>query len=235
VHSNLSIIICRVHYAIEIQSSNTTVFRPEEGSAAQLHAMHCVSQSEFGEKIFVRGNVNKLPPDDGQTHYLILNHAYAMYASRPDPTPAETVRFVFSLALSLVHETAHTFYARNVTDGKEDYVEPYYDLDQHMHDPNEPDSGELGFALKHLIFKHSVKSKIHPTKGVEIEWEPMLKSRVDLEVVRVPSHQILPVHTWWLHSFVQQEFWDRASRRVNPTKTFRIPRATRSAVIKSKD
>ncbi|KAH7083847.1 hypothetical protein FB567DRAFT_447096, partial [Paraphoma chrysanthemicola] len=104
------------------------VFKPEEGSAAQTHAVHCVSQSEFGEKIFIRGNMNKLPPDDGQTHYLIVNQAYAMYASKSNLTLAETVRYVFSLAFSLLHETAHAFYARNITDGKEDYVEPFYDL-----------------------------------------------------------------------------------------------------------
>jgi len=81
-----------------------------------------------------------------------------------------------------VHETGHALYARHRVDGDEDYAEPYFDLDQPFH--NEGD-GELGFALENILFKDVLQTIIHPKTGVEVEWVPILKARVDKEVVTV--------------------------------------------------
>jgi len=58
----------------------------KDGSPTQTHAITLVSQKWFGEKVFIRGNVDKLPDDDYMTHYLAINQAYADYASGPRPS-----------------------------------------------------------------------------------------------------------------------------------------------------
>ncbi|KAF2825927.1 hypothetical protein CC86DRAFT_294503 [Ophiobolus disseminans] len=119
-------------------------------SKTQAHGITLVSQKWFAEKVFIRGNVDKLPADDYKTHYIVINQAYIDYAKRQRPSASAAVRFIFSLAFTIVHETGHVLYCRNFDDGNEDYNEPYFDLDQHINDEKD---GELGYALENVLFK----------------------------------------------------------------------------------
>lgn len=42
---------------------------------------------------------------------MILNHAYRDYAEKPKHSACDYVRLVFSVAFTLTHELAHTYYA----------------------------------------------------------------------------------------------------------------------------
>ncbi|EAT82286.1 hypothetical protein SNOG_09951 [Parastagonospora nodorum SN15] len=146
----------------------------------QTHAVHCVSHHHFGKEYFIRDGLDKLPEDNGQFHFLLINQAYAelftSYARRrrdSEPTsPSDLVRATFSLATSLVHETGHAFYARDRTDGDESYAEPFFELQQH------DENVELGSALEFQMFNVLVNTVVHPWQGVQLEWQPVVKQLV---------------------------------------------------------
>ncbi|KAH4222124.1 hypothetical protein HBI24_095100 [Parastagonospora nodorum] len=179
----------------------------------QTHAVHCVSHHHFGKEYFIRDGLDKLPEDNGQFHFLLINQAYAelftSYARRrrdSEPTsPSDLVRATFSLATSLVHETGHAFYARDRTDGDESYAEPFFELQQH------DENVELGSALEFQMFNVLVNTVVHPWQGVQLEWQPVVKQLVGeyVEVLRGSENYLtLPMDPTWMHSLTTQAFWD---------------------------
>jgi hypothetical protein len=78
---------------------------------------------------------------------MMVNEAYKVYAAKQNPTPCEYVRFAFSLAFSVAHETAHAYYMRDGEEvAKDSYKEPYYDLEQH--NGTDDVDGELGYVSR---------------------------------------------------------------------------------------
>jgi hypothetical protein len=91
----------------------------------QIHVMVTTSKSWFGKKIFIRGDHTKLPKAEENSHFMMVNGAYKVYAAEQNPMPCEYVRFAFSLAFSVAHETAHAYYMRDGEEVAEDsYKEP---------------------------------------------------------------------------------------------------------------
>jgi Tfp pilus assembly protein PilV len=179
----------------------------------QTHAVHCVSHHHFGKEYFIRDGLDKLPEDNGQSHFLLINQAYAelftLYARRRRDSesiaPSDLLRATFSLATSLVHETGHAFYARDRIDGDESYAEPFFDLQQH------DENVELGSALEFQMFDVLVSTVVHPRQGVQLEWQPVVKQLVGeyVEVLRgSKNHLTLPMDPTWMHSLTTQAFWD---------------------------
>ncbi|KAF2026890.1 hypothetical protein EK21DRAFT_73189, partial [Setomelanomma holmii] len=106
-------------------------FKPEPREPNQDGARQYMSQEDFGKGVFIRGEINRLPADDGQYQYIILNEAFAAYAENSNPSPVDAIRSAFIVAVLLVHETAHAFYARDFYDMNENYKEPFFDLQQY--------------------------------------------------------------------------------------------------------
>jgi hypothetical protein len=101
----------------------------------------------------------------------------------------------------VIHETVgHAFYARNRTDGNEDYGEPFYTLDQR-------DSPELGLAFEHSLWNTYINAIISPRSGGHIECWPILAACNGTEVVTSTSHVVLPVRTAWLRDFFSEMVW----------------------------
>ena len=183
---------------------------------AQTHAAHCVSQQDFGKGYFLRGDLENLPKDDGQTHFLLINQAYAdFFATYGDRerrqktvSPSDLVRTTLSLAISLVHEIGHAFYARDRTDGDETYEEPYFDLEQHN------DEVELGCALEVVMFGVIINAAVHPQHGAQLDWQPIVNELVGEYIVVIDeNHLTFPMHPTWMHSLTTQAFWDQLERR----------------------
>jgi hypothetical protein len=85
--------------------------KSEAGHTSQTRAIHDVSQASFGTELFIKGETCALPArHDLRFQYIVVNEAYAAYAVNANPSPAQAARFAFSLAATLVHETAHAFY-----------------------------------------------------------------------------------------------------------------------------
>lgn len=191
------------------------VFSGADDETGQVHAAHCVSQDEFGISQHIAGDLKLLPPNDGKTHYIVVNEAYKVWIQRGKYTPCELLRFNFILAISIVHELGHAFYARNRTDGHEDYEEPFFNVDQHG------ESAELGAALEQALFGVFTQAVIHPELGVSMEWEHILKETLtDGRVVHVPNYCTFFYSHVWLYKFFMQEFWDGLECTMAPFEVF---------------
>jgi hypothetical protein len=184
---------------------------PAKHSDGQIHALHCVSHRHFGQDYYLRGNLERLPEDNGKSHFLLINQAYAEYFTEytwkqqtlESSSPCDFVRTTFSLASALVHEIGHAFYVRDRIDGDEDYLEPYFDLTQHDM------TGELGCALEFLIFGVQINPAVHPQYGAQLEWHPVVKEVIGdcIEVIDT-NHLIFPMNPTWMYSLMTQEFWN---------------------------
>jgi hypothetical protein len=180
--------------------------KPEAKHPSQTRAVHYVSQSSFGTDVVIRGDTSALPNrHDLRFQYIVVNEAYAAYAENANPSPAEAARFAFSLASTLVHETAHAFFARDSYNGIEEYDEPYFNTTQFKHGKK---GGELGFAMEEVLFGTVLSQVVHPERGVHVEWEPAVSRVVEDELVVVESCLVFPVETEWMWRFARQEFWD---------------------------
>jgi hypothetical protein len=67
------------------------------------------------------------------------------------------------LVSTVIHEIGHAFYARNRTDGFEEYLEPYFHRDQTDCTP------ELGSALDFLIYGTNSNTIIDPVQSGYLE------------------------------------------------------------------
>jgi hypothetical protein len=167
------------------------------------HAITCVSQELFGKRIFIRGNVSKLPNEDEKYIYVVLNHAYRDYAEKPKHTACDYVRLLFSLAFTVTHELSHAYYAYLHPSLSEEWPEPAFGLDQ----TNAGEQGELGLALETALFGDLVKTTIHPERGVTIQWEPVSKQLVETELVSIDGHLIFPLEPFWIYQLLTEGFW----------------------------
>ncbi|KAF1957888.1 hypothetical protein CC80DRAFT_409903, partial [Byssothecium circinans] len=95
---------------------------------SQIQAMHLVGLNELGKRydLSKHGNTTTLR-HDGSRHYIVINDAYRQFYSMPpaNRTPFQNLRTAWVFASSLVHELIHAFNAREITDGKENFHEPY--------------------------------------------------------------------------------------------------------------
>ncbi|KAH3979258.1 hypothetical protein HBI24_095110 [Parastagonospora nodorum] len=103
--------------------------KPEARHTSQTRAIHHVSQASFSTELFIKGDRSALPArHDKRVQYIVVNEAYAANAEYTNPSPAQAARFAFGLAATRVHETAHAFYARDFSDGREGYEEPFLNV-----------------------------------------------------------------------------------------------------------
>jgi hypothetical protein len=205
--------------------------KPDENSDSQCHGIHYVSQEEFGERVFFRGDSSRLPPrSDHQHHYIILNQAYRDYFSNSSKrTATKDVRTCFLLATTLVHELAHAFYARNIIDGVEDYEEPFLSAEQADLAP------ELGCALDTQLYGAKTESIIDPIHGGYLEHWPILYTSKDDTVVYSRTHVIFPVSSSWFYLWFQEETWNMitAAPVEQQLQAFHIPRTDEGAARSS--
>jgi hypothetical protein len=200
----------------------------------QTLAVHTVSQKEFGDDAHIVGDDSLLPEDDNKTHYIVMNQAYKAFISRKMKTSYELVRFAVGFAITLVHELTHAFYARDRTDGDEEYKEPFLNVDQCCRDGK----AELGSAMEHALFKNPIIQVIHPIRGSAMEWERVLKqTRDDHRVVDVVSSVTFYVSPIWLYRFLTQEFWDGLASAAAPLEVFflGVAQATQGACLDPTD
>lgn len=172
--------------------------------------------------------------DDNKTHYIVMNQAYKAFISRKMKTSYELVRFAVGFAITLVHELTHAFYARDRTDGDEEYKEPFLNVDQCCRDGK----AELGSAMEHALFKNPIIQVIHPIRGSAMEWERVLKqTRDDHRVVDVVSSVTFYVSPIWLYRFLTQEFWDGLASAAAPLEVFflGVAQATQGACLDPTD
>lgn len=102
--------------------------KPGSCDAAQIHALHCVSPEEVGRRAFVRCDPFDIPMSTYEYHYIAINETYGQYFKHaPRRTLSRDRRPQWSLAVTLIHEMIHAYYARDRVDGKEGYHEPWYD------------------------------------------------------------------------------------------------------------
>jgi hypothetical protein len=204
-----------------------TAIKPE--GQAQVHGIHYVSQSAFGERVSLHPNddVSRLPPNDGKSHYIALNAAYKSYfTSSSFRTPTKDMRTCWLLASTLIHELGHAFYARDRCDGFEDYVEPFFCRDQTSLSP------ELGNALDVLIYGTHLNTIVHPVKGGYIEHWQIPSARKGQVRVTTESHVISPVSSTWLEKWFSKELWQRAVMLTveEQVTAFRVPQSSHAAV-----
>ncbi|KAF1834697.1 hypothetical protein BDW02DRAFT_324827 [Decorospora gaudefroyi] len=205
-----------------------------DSQCGQCHAIHYVSQSEFGERIFLPpGEANRLPTDTGKYHYIVLNQAYREYfTTSTERTPCRDMRTRFLLASTIIHETVgHAFYARNRIDGNEDYAEPFFAVDQADIGP------ELGCAVDFLLYGVYLNAIIDSCSGAHLECWPILSALKDGEVVTVESHVISPVSTCWIKDLFSETIWSNIEKAPSEfqLKAFRIPQSSWGAVRDSLD
>lgn len=216
--------------------------KPNPEDDAQVHAIHYVSQADFNRRVFLRGDTSRLPPDTGTSHYIVINEAYHAYFTRSyKRTQTKDFRTRFLLATTLVHEVAHAFYARDRNDGWEDYVEPFFDLEQ-------GDAGsELGCALDFHLYGAELSSIVDPVKGGYVEYYPIINfwktqdvcaaatatattdfaKTTTQEMVRLPSYVIYPVNSMWIIRWFLEEVWCAldASTLQEQLAAFNMPRS----------
>jgi hypothetical protein len=166
-----------------------TAIKPE--GQAQTHAIHYVSPSVFGERVFLHptdDDVSRLPADDGKSHYIALNAAYRSYlTSSTVRTATKDMRTRWLFASTLIHEVGHAFYARNREDEFEDYAKPFFHRDQTHTTP------ELGNALDNLIYGTHLNTIIDPVDGGYVEHWCVPAARKGKVMVTTENHVISPI------------------------------------------
>ncbi|KAG9191014.1 hypothetical protein G6011_09102 [Alternaria panax] len=173
----------------------------------QTHAIMTTSKELFGKEIFIRGDYSKLPREREDAHFILVNEAYRVYANNQNPTPCEYSRFAFSLAFSLVHETAHAYYVRDKLNQPEEYSEPFWSLEQ------QNCQGELGCAIETAVFRDTMATFIHHEHGVEMQWEPVVSEMVGSSIVVQESLITCPVKPNWLRQFLTRGFWRQLAEK----------------------
>jgi hypothetical protein len=185
--------------------------KPEEGEGL-VHAITMMSQERFGKRLFVRGgDLSQMPDESSGYLYTALHPAYKAYATSTifgKYSACQYARFAFSLASTVVHETAHAYYAHHTQADHEEWNEPLVDLMQF----DEDGLGELGCALETALFKDLITSTIHPRNGVTLQSGPTYKELVGKSVVSISSSLIFPVDPRWLHSLLTTDFWNSVSQ-----------------------
>jgi hypothetical protein len=194
---------------------------------SQCHGIHYVSQKEFGSRVFLR-DARGLPEDSGEHHYITLNQAYREYfTSSQERTPMRDTQTQCLVASTLIHEVCgHAYYARDRTDKNEEYVEPFFHLDQCDDHP------ELGCALDYLLYGTQLSAIIDPIRGGYFEHWPILAARKGKHIIHVDSHVIFPVSPPWLQSWLSESAWQRIEEAPLDVqmKAFNIPDSDYAAV-----
>ncbi|KAF2252027.1 hypothetical protein BU26DRAFT_561807 [Trematosphaeria pertusa] len=192
---------------------------PPTGKSGQIHAMHMVSLSELGTKYPIRGATTALA-SNGSTHSILLNDAYKTYLRRRDSSrsPCRDLRTNFVGAVSLVHELTHAFFARDRTDGIEDYVESF--LSRIAARASEGHAGELGVSRNAIM---------HADSGAELEYNGVGLAHCNGDpVVRLeaPGFVTYPLDPGWMHRFSTAAFWEGLDDvpQERKGKAFCIPR-----------
>jgi hypothetical protein len=204
-----------------------TMDRNGDECDSQYRGIHYVSQTDFGTRVFLHG-ASLLPPDEGKSHCVTINQAYRDYfTASTERTRTRDMRTCWLLASTLIHEVVgHAFYSRNREDGFENFVEPFFDRDQHNKDP------ELGDALDLLLFAQRIECIMDPSVGAYIEFYPLLAARKGKHIVVSNSHVVFPVRSAWLHSWFFESNWKYAEQWPMETqmRAFRLPEADYAAV-----
>jgi hypothetical protein len=185
--------------------------KPEEGKGL-VHAITMMSQERFGKRLFFRGgDLSQLPDESSGCLYTALHPAYKAYATSTifgKYSACQYARFAFSLASTVVHETAHTYYAHHTQADHEEWNEPLIDLMQF----DEDGLGELGCALETALYKDLITSIIHPRNGVTLQSGPTYKGLAGKSVVSISRSLIFPVDPRWLHNLLTTDFWNSVSQ-----------------------
>ncbi|KAF2734062.1 hypothetical protein EJ04DRAFT_577121 [Polyplosphaeria fusca] len=177
-------------------------FDPAKFGESQTRGVHCVDRGFFGNAILLsKGAV--LPGEDNGRHHTIVinaNHLYYFMQSQKLRSPCSDVRTRWNLATTIVHETAHAFFARNYYGKEQDYREPCYDYFQ-----NEP---ELGYGVEIELFSARLMCSSDAVKGSTTEISPRVQVKIeDGNLVSGRSSLVFPIDTSWMYRLFTEDRW----------------------------
>ena len=90
----------------------------------QRHAIFTVECKDISKYVYIRCN---LPPNPHEFHYIVINKIYGhCLKTSQRRTSLRDQRTQWSLAITLIHELAHAYYALTKWTGSDDYLEPRY-------------------------------------------------------------------------------------------------------------
>ncbi|KAF1957887.1 hypothetical protein CC80DRAFT_546942 [Byssothecium circinans] len=223
---------------------------PSPNDQSQIHAQHILRLVNFGKDYWLdaagmaasrNGTLNL---DGSKRHYIVVNDAYRQYFSQPRPgsgvvtnrTHYRDYKTMFALAVLLVHDLSHAFYARNRTDSIGRHKEPYYDREESRISGSS--EGELGFALERALFGVDINMVMQHTMGANFEVWPLdvlwttKPARYEAVGLGKLGYLVYPMDPTWLVNFCQDAFWrplighSAPPLSLRPLNTLRCPLTT---------
>jgi hypothetical protein len=174
----------------------------------QIHGIHFAPNESFNRQIYVKPDFIDDLKRHEDLHRIFIHAGYTEYLSGAKSirvkNPAVQLFTLFSLAITILHEISHAYFAQYRVDPRHfgSYDEPWY-----QGEPTE--YSELGGALERHLFGIPMRALVdpNPNKGASIEAHFTPTAWVGEQTVVSESHVVARLEIGWMHSFKKESTW----------------------------